>query len=370
MEYRQLGKSGLRVSKLCLGTMVGFVEKNIDEARRVVDTAIDLGVNFIDTADCYGESEETLGKILSEDGKRKKVVLATKFGWYMDEGPNDYGSGRKHIIEACEASLKKLKTDWIDLYIIHVMDPNAPMEETLYAMDMLVRSGKVRYIGTSKHPASVILEGLFISEKYGWARFISEQPPYNILDRSVENELVPMCVKHGIGLTPFFPIASGMLAGKYRLGQEVKEGRLSRKKLDSDGVFTTKALQAVEKLIPLAEKRGVTLAEFSLAWLMQQPGVVSPILGARKVEYIKSGVKACDIKLTEEELKEVDKIVPPGTYVSSYYEDSIWRPARMFYSSAARGITGTGAYIPDTKTDSSRWAGYTEEMRKRWGRKI
>ena len=368
MEYRQLGKSGLRVSKLCLGTMVGFTEKNYDEAKRVVGEAIDLGVNFIDTADCYGESETVLGKILSENGKREKVVLATKFGWYMGEGANDYGSGRKHIIEACENSLRKLKTDWIDLYIIHVMDPNAPMEETLYALDTLVRDGKVRYIGTSKHPATIILEGLFISEKYGWAKFISEQPPYNILDRSVENELVPMCVKHGIGLTPFFPIASGLLSGKYRLGQQVEEGRYGRRKLDTDGIYTTEALQAVEKLIPLAERRGVTLAEFSLAWLMQQPAVVSPILGARKVEYIRSGVKACDIKLTEEELEEVDKIVPPGTYVSSYYEDNIWRPARMFYSSKARKIKGTGAYIPDTKTDSSRWAGYPDEIRKRWNK--
>jgi len=238
-------------------------------------------------------------------GKKEKVVLATKFGWYMGKGANDYGSGRKHIIEACENSLRKLKTDWIDLYIIHVMDPNAPMEETLYALDTLVREGKVRYIGTSKHPATVILEGLFISEKYGWAKFISEQPPYNILDRSIENELIPMCVKHGIGLTPFFPIASGLLSGKYRLGQQVKEGRHARRKLDTDGIYTTKALQAVEKLIPLVERRGVTLAEFSLAWLMQQPAVVSPILGARKVEYIRSGVKACDIKLTEEELEEV-----------------------------------------------------------------
>ncbi|HOV22399.1 MAG TPA: aldo/keto reductase [bacterium] len=354
MEYRQLGRSGLRVSKLCLGTMRDFTESNYDEAKKVVDEAIDSGVNFIDTADCYGQSEEILGRIFAENGKREKVVLATKFGWYMGEGANDYGSGRKHIIESCEGSLKRLKTDWIDLYIIHVIDPNPPMDETLYALDTLVRQGKVRYIGTSKHPASIILEGLFISEKYGWAKFVSEQPPYHILDRSIENELIPMCVKHGVGITPFWPIASGLLSGKYRSGKETTEGRFARGKVDE------KILEVIEKLIPLAENRGITLAEFSLAWLMQQPGVTAPILGARKVEYIRSGVKACDIKLTEEEINKVDEIVPPGTYIVPHYENNIWRPARMFYSSKARSIKGTGAYIPDTKTDSSKKSGYPQ----------
>jgi len=357
MEYRQLGKSGLRVSKLCLGTMVGFTKENEKEAEKIVDAAIDGGVNFIDTADCYGQSEEVLGNILSKNGRRQKVILATKFGWYMGERANDYGASRKHIIYQCEESLRKLKTDWIDLYIVHVVDPNTPMEEILYTFDILVRSGKVRYIGTSKHPTYLILEGLFLSEKYGWPRFISEQPPYNILDRSIENELVPMCIKHGVGITPFFPIASGLLSGKYRLGKETKEGRLANRKLDEDEIFTTKALEAVEKLIPLAESKGVTLAEFSLAWIMQQPGITSAILGARKVEYILSGIKACEIKLTQEELKKVDKIVPPGRYVSAYYESSIWRPSRMFYSSEARRIKGTGAYIPDNKTGSSKDAG-------------
>ena len=356
MEYRQLGRSGLRVSKLCLGTMVGFTKENEKEAEKIVDAAIDGGVNFIDTADCYGESEEVLGNILSKNGRRQKVVLATKFGWYMGEGANDYGASRRHMISQCEESLRKLKTDWIDLYILHVVDPNTPMEEILYTFDILVRSGKVRYIGTSKYPTYLILEGLFLSEKYGWPRFISEQPPYNILDRSIENELVPMCIKHGVGITPFFPIASGLLSGKYRLGKETEEGRFANKKLDENEIFTTKAVEAVEKLIPLAESRGVSLAEFSLAWIMQQPGITSAILGARKVEYILSGIKACEIKLTDEELKRVDEIVPPGKYVSAYYETNIWRPSRMFYSSEAKKIKGTGAYIPDNKTEFfKRW---------------
>lgn len=214
MEYRQLGNSGLRVSKLCLGTMVGFNSKNEDEAARIVDEALDSGVNFIDTADCYRESEEVLGRALSASGKREKAVLATKFGWFMGKGPNDYGAGRKHLIAACEESLRKLKTDYIDLYIIHVVDPNTPLDELLYTFDILVRQGKVRYAGTSKHPATLIVEGVLTSKKHGWPAFISEQPPYNLLDRTPENELIPACKKQGVGITPFWPLASGILSGK------------------------------------------------------------------------------------------------------------------------------------------------------------
>jgi aryl-alcohol dehydrogenase-like predicted oxidoreductase len=350
MEYRQLGKSGLRVSKLCLGTMVGFTETNYSEVKKIIDYAIDSGINFIDTADCYGPSEETVGKALFEVGKRNKVVLATKFGWYMGQGPNDYGASLKHIIENCEASLKRLKTDYIDLYIIHVVDPNTPMEETLYALNKLIKDGKVRYIGTSKHPTYLILEGIFTSKKYGWPQFISEQPPYNILDRSIENELIPMAIKYGVGITPFFPLASGLLSGKYKIGQKIDQGRYAKANIDEGNIFTTKALTAVEKLLPLAQTKGITLAEFSLAWLMQKPGITSAIHGARTLDYLKSGLKACDINLTEEELKKVDEIVPPGTYVSSYYEDSILRPSRMFFSGEARKIKGTGAYIPLNNT--------------------
>ncbi len=306
MEYRQLGKSGLRVSKLCIGTMVGFTNENYEEAKKIVETGIDYGINFIDTADCYGESEEIIGRILKETGKRNKVILATKFGWYMGDGPNDYGGSIKHIIEACEASLRRLKTDYIDLYIIHVVDPNTPMEETLYALDKLVRDGKIRYIGTSKHPSYLILEGIFISEKYGWARFVSEQPPYNLLDRSIENELIPMALRYGIGITPFFPLAAGLLSGKYRKGVKLEEGRM-KWRIEKMDPIVEKSLEVIEKLIVLAENRGVNLAEFSLSWLMNMQGVSSVILGARKIEYLLSGIKACDIKLTEEEMKKVTK---------------------------------------------------------------
>ena len=357
MEYRHLGRSGLRVSKLCLGTMVGFRHEDQDTASRVVSEAIDLGVNFIDTADCYRESEEVLGKALKEDGRRGDIVLATKFGWYMGEGTNDYGSSRSHIMRACEESLRKLQTDWIDLYIIHVVDPNTPWDETLRAFDDLVRQGKVRYIGTSKHQATLILEAIHVSENLGLERFVSEQPPYNLLDRRPENELIPTCLRHGVGITPFSPIAGGLLSGKYRLNQQAAEGRYARRKLDQDKIFTTPALEAVERLVVVAEKKGITLAELSLAWLMQAPGVTAAILGARSVDYLRSGVKAAAVELTEEELAQIDEIVPPGTHVSNYYETNVYRPFRMAFSSAARGGSGAGAFIPDHTTGSGKDAG-------------
>jgi len=354
MEYKQLGGSGLRVSKLCLGTMVGFRHADQESANRIVSEAIDAGVNFIDTADCYRESEDVVGQALKEDGRRDRIVLATKFCWYMDEGPNDYGASRYHVMKACEDSLRKLQTDYIDLYIIHVVDPNTPWEESLGAMDTLVRQGKVRYIGTSKHPATLILEAIHVSERMGLARFISEQPPYNLLDRRPENELIPTCRRHGVGITPFSPIAAGLLSGKYRLDQETAEGRHARRKLDGDKIFTTGALKAVEGLIPIAERKGITLAELSLAWLMQQPGVSAAILGARNVDYLKSGIKACDVVLTAEDIADIDAVVPPGTNVSNYYETNVYRPFRMGFSSAARGGTGAGAFIPDHGTGSSK----------------
>ena len=357
MEYRQLGRSGLRVSKLCLGTMVGFKHENQDSAGRVISEAIDLGVNFIDTADCYGESEEVVGKALKKDGRRDQIVLATKFCWYMGDGPNDYGASRYHIMNACEDSLRKLQTDHIDLYIIHVVDPNTPWDETLSALDTLVRQGKVRYIGTSKHPATLILEAIHVSERLGLERFVSEQPPYNLLDRRPENELIPTCLRHGVGITPFSPLAAGLLSGKYRLHQMPSEGRHARRKLGEDKIFTQGALEAVEKLIPIAERKGITLAELSLAWLMQQPGLTAAILGARNLDYLRSGVNACDVELTQDDLAEIDSIVPPGTHVSNYYETNVYRPFRMAFSSAARGGPGAGAFIPDHKTGSDKNAG-------------
>jgi len=348
LEYRQLGRSGLRVSKLCLGTMSGFGKANEKEAAAIVYEAIDSGVNFVDTADVYGDSEESVGKILADGNRREKVVLATKFGFYMGKGANDYGAGRAHIINACEASLRKLRTDYIDLYILHVVDPNPPMEETLRALDLLVKQGKVRYIGTSKHPVLLLMEALAISEREGLERFVSEQPPYNLLDRTPEHDLIPMALRHGVAITPYVPLARGILAGAYTLGEPGPEGhRFKGKKPGDNNIFTVEAVKAVDKLRPLASDKGVTVAEFSLAWLMNQPGVTAPVLGAWKIEYLRSALKACDVKFTEEELAKVDEIVPPGTCVSDFYATNVHRPLMGRY---AAGTPGTGAYIPAQET--------------------
>ena len=345
MEYRHLGRSGLRVSKLCLGTMRGFTADNIDAASRIMNEAVDGGVNFVDTADCYGESEKTVGKILERENLREKVVLATKFGWYMGKGANDFGASRGHIIEACEASLRKLRTDHIDLYILHVVDPNVPLDEVLSALDTLVKQGKVRYVGTSKHPVALLVESLWVSQRENLVRFVSEQPIYNLLDRRAENDLIWTALRHGLAITPFSPLGGGILSGKYVRGEGAPEDSgLHGRTPGEDSRFTEAAVDAVEKLRPLAEERDLTVAEFSLAWLMHQPGVTAPILGARKVEYLRSGLKASEVELTQEELERVDEIVPPGQYVSDYYDVEIHSPLRQRYREGARN---TGAFVPD-----------------------
>lgn len=346
MDYRQLGRSGLRVSKVCLGTMVGFTKKEQVSATRVVQEAIDLGINFIDTADCYGESEEVVGQALSDGGRREQVVLSTKVGWHMGKGPNDCGQSRAHIIEGCEASLRRLGTDYIDLYVLHVVDINTPFDETLRALDLLVQQGKVRYIGTSKHPAALIVEALGVSNRLGVERFVSEQPPYNLLDRSAENGLLWAARRHGIGITPFAPLARGLLSGKYGPGGEAPEGsRISAKQLGANGSYPQAAIDAVEKLRPLAVAKGIGLAEFSLAWLMHQPAVVAPVVGARTVEYVRSAVRACDVTFTHEDLAKIDEIVPPGSCLCNFYPRNVYGPLRVDY---AAGIAGA-AYIPNNR---------------------
>jgi aryl-alcohol dehydrogenase-like predicted oxidoreductase len=357
MEYRQLGRSGLRVSQLCYGTM-RIDDDNKDEVMRAMHTGIDLGINFIDTADCYGISEEVVGKSLDESGRRDDVVLASKATWYMGDGPNDYGASRYHLIEQCEESLRKLRTDHIDLYILHVVDPNTPLREILRTMDDLVRQGKVRYIGTSKWPASLITEAIMLSEKEGLERFVSEQPPYNILDRRVEDELSWTAQRHGVALTPFRPLGKGILSGKYKKGEVAAKGSyMEGVTPGEDDIFTEEAIDAVDALKPLAEKKGITPAELSLAWIMQQPGITSPIVGARTEEYVRSAVKACEVELTEDDLTAIDGVVPPGGYVSNFYDSAVYRPIRFDYSSEARRVPGTGAFIPDNRTGSSEEAG-------------
>lgn len=322
MEYRQLGRSGVRVSKLCLGTMNFVGRTDLAEAKRIVDQALDSGINFVDTADVYarGGSEEYLGAALKDNGRRDDVVLATKAVARMGDGPNDHGASRYHLTRAVEASLKRLQTDRIDLFYLHITDITTPLDEILETLDVLVRQGKILYIGTSKWPVPLFLEMLTLAEIHDLPQTIAEQPPYNITDRRIEWELVWACMRKGIAIVPFGPLAGGILSGIYRKGKKPPRGHAFKEIGQRDGHnrYTEESMDLVEGLIPLAEARGVTLAEFSLAWLMHRPGITAPICGPRTVRHLRSSVKAADLELSQEEMDAVDAVIPPGGYVTNY----------------------------------------------------
>jgi len=325
MEYRPLGRTGVRVSPLCLGAMMFGWRTSFEEAARIIDRALDAGINFIDTANVYaqGRSEEAVGRALKANGKRHQVILATKVHARVGQGPNDWGNSRRHIIEQCEASLRRLQTDYIDLYQIHRPQPDIPIDETLRALDDLVRAGKVRYIGTSTFAAWQVVEALWVSKELGLNRFVTEQPPYNILDRRIERELVPMAQTFGIGLIPWSPLAGGLLTGKYRRGEppppDTRFGQPNLTPLQRRR-WTERFFDIVEGLEPVAREKGCTLSQFALAWCMQQPGITSPIIGPRTMEQLEDNLGALDVVITEDDRRRVDELVPPGGMVSPFYE--------------------------------------------------
>jgi aryl-alcohol dehydrogenase-like predicted oxidoreductase len=297
-----------------------------EDSYEIIDRAIDAGINFLDTANVYsrGRSEEVTGEALKRNGKRDKVVLATKVHGRMDDDdPNAWGNARRHIIEQCEASLKRLQTDTIDLYQIHRPQPSIPIDETLRAMDDLIRSGKVRYIGSSTFAAWQVVDSLWAAKEYGLNRFVCEQPPYNLLDRRIERGLLPMAQTYGIGIIPWSPIAGGLLSGKYRRDQDAPEnaryadveGRPWMERRLTEGVY-----DAVEALEPIAEEKGCTLAQLSVAWVAQRPGVTSPIIGPRTMEQLEDNLGAVEVKFTQDELDKIDEIIPPGSMLSPFYE--------------------------------------------------
>lgn len=337
MEYRQLGRTGTRVSELCLGTMNFGGRTDEETSIRIIDQALDAGINFIDTADVYGRgaSEAIVGKALKANGKRDAVVLATKAVAAMGDGPNDHGASRYHLTRAVEASLQRLQTDRIDLFYLHIVDLTTPMDEILGTLDVLVRQGKVLYVATSKWPPTLIMEGLALADAHGLPRFVAEQPPYHLLDRNIENELVWMCMRQGIGICPWGPLAYGMLSGRYRKGQPLPEGgRMADKDPDTDPRLTHAALDAIEEYIKLAEARGVPLAEFAHAWLLTRPGIASVIIGPRTEEHLQSALRSLELELTEEELAAVDRIVPPGTWVSDFYDMNVYGRLRTMIHTA------------------------------------
>lgn len=326
MKYRSLGRTGVQVSELCLGCMTFGDATAPKDAHRIIDRAIDYGINFFDTANMYsrGRSEKVTGEAIKISGKRAQIILATKvYGRMADNDPNAAGLSRRHVIEQCNASLERLQTDYIDLYQLHRPQSDIPIDETLRALDDLIRAGKVRYIGTSTFAAWQVLESLWVSQELGLNRMICEQPPYNLLDRRIERELLPMAQTYGIGIIPWSPIAQGLLTGKYRRGKMPEEGRYAD--VDSLPLMQARRLTAgvfdvVDKMDPIAEEKGCTLAQLALAWVLGRPGVSSPIIGPRTMEQLEDNVGALDVVFTDAELAQIDEIVPPGSMVSMFYE--------------------------------------------------
>jgi aryl-alcohol dehydrogenase-like predicted oxidoreductase len=291
----------------------------------IIDRALDAGINFLDTANVYsiGRSEEATGEALKRNGRRSQVVLATKVHGKMGEGVNDLGNSRRHIIEQCEASLRRLQTDWIDLYQIHRPDPNIPIDETLRALDDLVRSGKVRYLGTSTYAAWQLVESLWVSERLHLNRFTCEQPPYNLLDRRIERELLPMAQTYGFGIIPWSPLAGGLLTGTYDRNEpppaDTRFGAMASNPVQQRR-WSERVFDVIDGLEPIAKDKGISLSQLSLAWCAQQPGVTSPIIGPRTMEQLEDNLAAAEVEITDEDRKRIDSVARRGEHVSRFYE--------------------------------------------------
>jgi aryl-alcohol dehydrogenase-like predicted oxidoreductase len=325
MDHRNLGRTGVKVSSICLGAMMFGGRTAPEDSYAIVDMAIDQGINFIDTANRYslGRSEEVVGEAIKRRGRRDSLILATKVHGQMDaEDPNAQGNSRRHIIQQCEASLRRLQTDWIDLYQIHRPQSDIPIDETLRAMDDLIRDGKVRYIGSSTFGAWQLVESVYVAKQLGLNRFICEQPPYNLLDRRIERELLPMAQTYGFAIIPWSPLGGGLLTGKYQRGQPLPEGaRFSDQgRPGASRRLNDRVYDVVEGLQPLAREKGCTLSQFALAWVMQQPGVTSAIIGPRTMEQFDDNIGAQNVTFSEEELKQIDRVIRRGDSVAPFYE--------------------------------------------------
>ncbi len=332
MEYRSLGRTGVKVSPLCLGTMNFGEPTPEDESIRIIHAALDGGINFIDTANMYntGESERIIGKALKQDNRRDQVVLATKCYFPMDDGPNNRGISRYHIIKACEDSLRRLGTDHIDLYQIHRADFEVPIDETLSALNDLVRQGKVRYIGCSTYPAWKVMEALMVSEQKGYARFVTEQPPYNLLDRRIENELVPLALDYDLGLLPWSPLAMGMLAGRYPLDGSFPEGsRAARLGSFYAERLNRRGVKIGARLVEMAAERGLNAAQLAMLWVKDQPGVTAPIIGPRTMNHLAQMLPLLEMTLSDEDRPLFDELNPPGSAVSDFHNSSGWMKMKL-----------------------------------------
>ncbi|PJE97254.1 aldo/keto reductase [Streptomyces carminius] len=326
MRTRALGRTGIQVSPYCLGTMMFGKLGNPDheDCARIIHRALDAGVNFIDTADVYGysETEEIIGKALK--GRRDDVVLATKFNGVMGQDPNRRGSSRRWIMTAVEDSLRRLRVDHIDLYQIHHPEPGTDLEETLSALTDLLRSGKVRAIGSSNLPASEIVEGQWLAERRGLARLRTEQPTYSVLNRAIEREVLPVCRRYGIGTLVWSPLASGMLAGRYRKGRPTDSRRL---KWVPKYLTDERALDLVERLIALAREAGMPITHLAMAFAVNHPDVTSAIIGPRTLAHLEDLLAGAGVVLEDALLDRIDALVPPGTDVATM--DIAYRPPAL-----------------------------------------
>src|SRR4051794_15312832 len=322
METRSLGATGVQVSPLCLGAMMfgAWGNTDHDDSIRIIHRALDAGINFIDTADVYsrGESEEIVGKALA-GGRRDDVVLATKVHGRMGDDPNQFGNSRRWIIKEVEASLRRLNTDWIDLYQIHRPEADTDIDETLGALTDLVRQGKVRYIGSSTFPPSQIVEAQWVARERNRERFVCEQPPYSMLVRGVENDVLPTCRRHGMGVIPWSPLAGGWLTGRYRKDREVPQSRRAQmipRRYDMSIPANQRKLDAADALAELAEEAGISLIHLAIAFVIRHAAVTAAIIGPRTMEQLESQLGAADADLSDDVLDRIDEIVPPGTNIN------------------------------------------------------
>lgn len=339
MEYRRMGRTGLKVSEICLGTMTFGHGTDEAEARRIVDLAFEAGVNFFDTANSYsgGESEVLLGKALQ--GRRREAVVATKFFNPMGPGPNDSGMSRVHIMQAIEDSLRRLRMDHVDLYYIHHVDTQTPLEEMLEALNDLVRQGKVRYLACSNYEAWRLMESLWISDSRGWSRFECYQPQYSLVVRDIEQELVPLCRYKGLGIVAWSPLAGGFLSGKYRPGQHSLSGTRSEEGWAyPDRYFAANADETLQVLLEVAAELDRSPAQAAVRWVLEQPAVTSAIIGARTVEQARDNLRAGTFRLPEEALRRLNAV----SHLPDRYPESMEKTMHERRDSAVRHSTWTG----------------------------
>ena len=343
MEYRPLGRSGMSVSQLCLGAMMFGAAGNPDheDSVKIIHRALDAGINFIDTADVYstGESEQIVGQALAS-GRRDGVVLATKAGLPFGRDPNQRGTSRRWITQAVEGSLRRLGTDWIDLYQIHRLDPATDVDETLGALSDLVHAGKIRAFGASNVPASEIVEAQWIAERRGRERFRTEQPPYSLLTRAIEHDVLPACLRYGLGVLVYSPLAGGWLSGRYRKGARISgptsaaRGQLFPGVYDSTNPANAAKLDAADALGALADEAGLTLVQLAIAFVTRHPAVTAAIVGPRTMDHLESYLAADGVELTDDVLDRIDEIVPPADTVN--IADNMWRTAALAPASRRR----------------------------------